>query len=735
MYIEKTKRLKILTYCTMAIVISSFANVASAEDSSDNTVNVNAENYNDVKDEYGDVNGGSSESGMASNNILNVSSMDLDDQFVNGGCVLGETGSANGNTVTVRGVTGISFLHGGFAQNSSGSASGNTVNVYNSDIRHIHGGHTGSGVANNNTVNFFSGNVSELTGAGYAYDGETSNNNLNVYGGTLNGTTQGGYISGSGNALNNNVDIKGGTITGNVYGGFVGGSGDVSSNNVNIYGGKITGDVYGGSVGSSSSTLTNNAINILPADDETTSDLDLTEANLYAGSLAGNTNLAGSDFNNSLNIRRAGVTAQQIGGFDTLNFYIPSDIGSNTMLTLTNGATDLTQTTVNITATGQLDPNSTISLLKNQNTIDISNITNDGVISQGVSLDYTITNLGLSNDRTELTATVGDAGSLKKQVNILNSPVVDSISLLDSGIDRLAEWLPPEGLGESIPTTRFNPFAGLGGSVFKIKTSDGQKLESKNAGLDVGMARFVRNGKGMLVFGPITDYGQDSYESNLTHPRSEGSTEMYTTNGSGSSKYFAAGIIARQMTANNQGMYYEGSIRGGMVHTNFSSDNFLVHDVATHADYSASTPCFAGHVRIGWAGNIGGTSRLDAYGIYSLNRINGFDTTLSTGENYSFSAVNSGRARVGARLTRDYKDKYTFYSGLACVHEFTGETYGEYLGRTTNRSGLDGTSGLIELGWRFKQMAASNTMLDLSMVGWVGHQKGVTFSAKYKRDF
>lgn len=742
MKLSKKKTLKILAYCATAAVFLGSTNVVSAEvehDESGNSDTITAGDYDKIKDSSGWINGGVSENGEASKNNLDVSNLNINGAYINGGYILGRTGNADRNIVTIRNVHGISFFHGGYAPSSNGSASYNTLNIYNSSITHIHAGHIGSGVANYNTVNFFSGSVSDFTGAGYAGSGEANYNTLNILnddsGTTLNGKIQGGYVIGNGNAIGNEVNIFGGTFNhsggdnNGIYGGYVGGSGNASGNSVNISGGKFTGNIYGGYVGTSGS-VTDNTINI-------SGNPDLSSASLIA---------AGGNFSNStgnkVNIFTKNIFAKNVSGFDSLNFYITPNIsGGDTMLTLTNGATDLTSTTMNFYAIGgaNLVPGSQINLLANSNGINISNLTNDGILAQGISLDYGVS-LGLNDDGTAFTATIGQPGNLKPQTNILSSAALDSAGLLDSGTDRLAEWLPPEGLvGESIPTTQFNPFAGISGSVFKIKTSDGQKLKSKNAGLDVGMARFIQNRHGLLVFGPITDYGSDSYESRLTHAKSEGSSEMYTTEGSGTSQYFAAGIIARQMNTdifgNPDGMYYEGSLRGGQVQTNFASDNFLVHGVTTHASYSASTPCFAGHVRIGWAGNIGGSSRLDAYGIYSLNRVNGFTTTLSTGEEYRFSAVNSGRLRIGARLTRDYKGVHTFYSGLAYIHEFTGETHGEYLDRSTTKAGLKGSSGLIELGWRFKQNALSDTMFDASMTGWVGHQKGFTFSAKFKRDF
>ncbi|MBO4401510.1 MAG: hypothetical protein J5809_06655 [Selenomonadaceae bacterium] len=761
MKLSKKKTLQILAYCaTSAIFFGGFMSVASAEDNSDNTVNIVNETVTS------DIVGGDTSSGDASNNTVNISGSDTSirnsDDGNNGNTLGGRvtgSGNASNNTINIDGGTIFSKIHVGEAINGkvsnnvlnirggnftgfnngwisgaylreNGTASGNVVNIYGGDfnIGYIEGS-WGAGTHTNNVVNIYGGNIhgGTISGAWVTSNTTATGNETNISGGTISGgaTIAGAYMNNSGNVRGNSTNVSGGNITGDVHGGYVKNSGDASGNSVNVSGGKITGEILGGYVGSG--TVTNNAINI-------SGNPDLSGATIFAGKIGSNTDLYGSG--NSLNFFTKRITAKNIGGFDTLNFTLPAGVqNGDTILTLTDGTTNLTKTKLNVNANGSanLVPGNQINLLTNTNGINISDITTGETIAQGISLDYGLT-LGLSEDGTAYTATVGAPGNLKRPTDLLGSAIIDSAGLLDSGTDRLAEWLPPEGLGESIPTTQFNPFAGLGGSVFKIKTSDGQKLKSKNAGLDVGMARFIRNGSGMLVFGPITDYGRDSYESRLTHPKSENDPEMYTTEGSGTSQYFAAGIIARQMTANNNGMYYEGSLRGGRVRTNFSSDNFLVHNEPTHAEYSASTPCFAGHVRIGWAGSLGGTNRLDAYGIYSLNRVNGFTTTLSTGEEYKFSAVNSGRMRIGARLTRE-DNKNTFYSGLAFVHEFTGETVGEYLGRTTNKVGMSGSSGLIELGWRIKQSGSSDTMFDASMVGWVGHQKGVTFSAKFKRDF
>ena len=688
MYLSKKKTLKILAYCaTSAMVLSSFANIASAAEdvrpsnpSSNNNVTLNENDY--------DVNG---------------ETTSYDGTFREFDAGYSGSGEASHNTLTVNGGRVTTYLNGGYISRLAGSGIGNTnynrVTINGGTFDYwVEGGWTNYGNANYNTLTinggYFTGGIID---GGYTVNGEANHNTVTINGGTIGSEVYGGYVDGSGNANGNVINIHGGTFTDNIYGGYVRDSGTVQNNTINIFGGDLSG------------------ANIIAARSSTTS------------------------FGNSINIYAKNIAAKNISGFESLNFYIPSGTqNSDTLLTLTNGETDLSSTTVNVNALGgSLRTGDVINLLANTNGINISDVTNDGTIAQGISLDYGLT-LGMNDDGTAYTATIGErlGNGLKDQTKALTSAVADSASLLDSGTDRLLEWLPPESLEmngttsgttgldlNSIPTTGFDPFAGIGGSVVKIKTGDGSSLKSKNGGLNVGMARYLKNRHGVFVFGPVTDYGQDHYESTMEDG----------TKGSGNSKYFTAGIIARQM--NYGGMYYEGSARYGRIQTNFVSDNFLVHNVPTHAYYDSSAPCYAGHVRIGWRNNVSAESILDAYGVYSLNRVSGMDATVSTGERYEFSGVNSGRMRLGARLTRSIKDNKRFYSGIAFVHEFTGETHGNYMGMSTKKSSLKGNYGIIELGWQTKPSQYSPILIDASLVGVMGDHKGLTVSAKFKRDF
>lgn len=703
MKLSRKKTFKILAYCATAGIILGNVNLASAEEnvrpsepSSNNQVTLNENNY-----------------------TINGETTEHDGTFTEFDAGYNTNGDASKNELTVNGGTVTNFLNGGYISRFGGSGYGNT----NYNLVIINGGTFGSWVE-----------------GGWANYGNANYNTVIINGGyfPLGGIIDGGYTV-TGNTNYNTVTINGGTINSNVYGGYVAGSGDAIGNVINITGGIFGGYIYGGYI-SSTGSVGNNVINISGSPD-------LSNARIVAA--RGNSDSLTS-YGNKINIYTKNITAKNISGFESLNFYLPANIqNGDTVLQLTDDAesngssadaektfgTDLSQTQVNLNFSGgaNLNPGDTVTLLANSNGLNLSDVENDGIISKGVSLDYGLSLSPVTDSDGNVTAynaTVGDMiGGLKSQTQAFNSGMIDSASLLDSGTDRLLEWLPPESVEmsgldlNSIPTTGFDPFAGIGGSVTKIKTGPNSYLKTKNGGLNVGMARYLKNRHGAFVFGPVTDYGQDHYNSTMEDG----------TKGAGNSKYFTAGIIARQM--NIGGMYYEGSARVGRINTSYVSDNFLVHNIPTHASYDASAPCYAGHVRVGWRDKISNQSVLDAYGIYSLNRVSGMDATVSTGENYHFSGVNSGRMRLGARLTRQVSEHKRFYSGVAFIHEFTGETRGNYIGLETKKSSLKGNYGLIELGWQTKASKESPVMLDVALVGLLGDHKGLTVNAKFKRDF
>ena len=558
------------------------------------------------------------------------------------------------------------------------------------------------GDANYNTVNVTGdAYITNLVGAGLSHYGNTNYNTLNINSGTIDGGTANGKNMGRG-----------------IYGGLSMGTGDANNNTVNISGGTIIGDVYGGWAPNGNANY--NTINVY-------NNPDLTNANLYPG------NAANEMIGNSLNFYTKDITAQNIYGFQDLNFILPETItDGDTILTLTNGSTDLSNTTVNINANGasNLHTGDTYTLLQNNNGITTSNVTNSGTISEGISLNYL---LDIGTNPTSITATVGEqVGGLNYKTKIINQTAIANITLPMDSFDRIVSWLPPEGDDDDLDAVfmetenEYRPFFNTSYNYLRRKTGNGSYVRTKNGGMDVGFAKTVVSDSGnKLYFAPIFDYGTGNYDSYL----SDG------THGHGQSNYWAGGVIFRKVNKGS-GFYYEGSARLGRARSNFASNDFEMGGNPVHLSYSVSAPVYAGHVHIGQLYPINRENTFQLYGQYFHTYQGSMDTSLSTGEHYEFDSINSGRFRTGVRLIRQTPNKKNvFYSGLAYQYEFNGDASADYRDFSTNESSMKGSSGLLELGWQIKPSKASPIMLDLGAVGWIGYQEGITCHVKFKKAF
>lgn len=567
-------------------------------------------------------------------------------------------------------------------------------------------------ITDDSTINF--NGVSESYGGDYSVTitnkegaGDVFSNKLTINGGNFKFIVDGGSYSG--NFLSNQIYFNGGKFYFDI-GEATEYSGEISGNTFNISGGTFANEY----IELFNATAKNNTVTISGAPD-------LSNAYIYGGILGDVDTASG----NVLNFNSSGLTARNIYDFDEINFNIPSSVtNGETLLTLTEKNTDLSSSkvTANISGGTALNPGDTVNLITNANGLTSSG-SNTLNIAEGSTLTYN--NSTIAGDGNNLVLTLGEA-AVNESTKTFAQGVLNTGSTLSRGTNRIIDWLPPEELaeavadGESIVETVSNNwgiFANFEGAKLKVKTGAGSYVDSKGGGIDLGFARAVEDSHGgNLVFAPLVDYGKTRFDSYLADG----------THGSGHSRYFAGGIIGRKTW--NNGVYLEGSFRGGSSKTDFASDNLA-------ASYSETTPVFAGHIRAGRLLRMDRNNLLHYYGIYSHNHVNGFGAKLSSGEHYDFDSVDSGQFRIGYRLTTRVSNLSKLYTGLAYQYEFNGSTSANYRGYKTVEAEMKGSSGMLELGWQLHANKDTAWLVDFNCTGWIGLQKGVTASAKIKKSF
>lgn len=664
---------------------------------------------------------------------------------------------ANSNQLTIRGGTFREDVTSGrsFARNTSAGSAANAVDnrlwVYGGATQFqgdLFGGSAEARAAGNHSAEAeASGNITHLM-EGTTYDGD-------VYGGMAQGGSDTGNVYLKSNY--NELYIHGGTYRGNIYAGAALGDPAADPNDVH-------------------EEVHHNKIVISGAND-------LSFASLYgyrhrvggAGAYAADNELILKNTKN--------ITVKSVEGFNRFAFYVPSDITEDdTMLYVRDDTRniDLSGKTVDAYLQGSTSLPNRIRLLHTVN----AEIHNDGTATMTVHEGISGTErMSVTTNHKELIVRRDGGTDAGGPVPEPSAPTPDTTALPPGATPPTPPGsppavtppggivtppptppaLPPEtpydggfrligdhakslaetmagsvafigsgmnlftGLGmssasiEAAAAEGFAPFAAMSGSSMRIST--GSHVDLKGMNLAVGFSREVKRDDNRLIFGPIVEYGRGTYDSYVN-----------AAHGDGSIRYIGAGGFIRQ--EQKDGMFYEGSLRAGRSNMDYSA-TLNVGGTPRHTSYDTRANYIGAHLGVGQSTTMKDGGKQEVYVRYFYTRQNGTDATLSTGDRYSFSAVDSHILRTGARWMHPQKGG-SLIVGASVQYEFGGDASATYhraggMSYTSPSPSLKGVSASVELGW--KPRMSANSTADLSIEGWTGKQRGVNFRAGFAWQF
>ena len=612
-------------------------------------------------------------------------------------------------------------IYGGYAHQD---ANENKVSVTNASKVNlsVSGGYSEQGDSKKNEVTIEGTSaVNAYVAGGVALAGISKGNKVNIAHSSVNKNVYGGY-SLKGNSMDNTVTIDNGTVNENVYGGYTESDGAIAEKiqyNKVIFknGAKIKGDVYGGYDKLNKANITNNTLEVVGKDNE----------------------------------------AKSIQNFDKLNFFITKDLVANdTMLKVTGTALiNNAEIKAGVELGTKLNENDKINLI-DAGALKAENITT-GTLTDGlITIDKGI-KVAIGTDGNKLVGVINGttppggggttppggggttppggggttppdgggttpgAGSLYADANA-KSPVETqsaALTMLNLGHDLLTTAgyenaaLAVDGEVEG----SINPFITMSANNQKLDT--GSHVDLKAWNMNLGFAKKINNNSGKLLIAPVIEYGRGSYDSYLDNG----------THGDGDAHFWGAGLMAKQL--NDDGLYYEGSLRAGRMSTDYQSA------VAGGIKYDNDATYYAAHLGMGKVVQLNDKDTLDYYGKLFYTRQQGDKVTVGTGATYDFDATTSLRTRLGARYTHQLSEKNAFYAGLAWQHEFDGESnaiVATTLGSASAPApSMKGDTGIMELGWRVNN--SDKFELGLGVNGSVGKQKGVGFNLSLNFSF
>lgn len=760
--------------------------------------------------EYDVIGGAADLGGYVTGNVVTMSG---DTTEVYGALVGGTSGSgdASDNIVNLYGGSVGKFVHGGDATN--GRADRNKINVTGGTIRGSISGGIGNVGADSNQVLVSGVTVGGQVIAGDSADGSATNNvaviknavvaGTDIIGYDETGGAVSGYVTITGNAENNKLIISdhstindsvfsgytahgnasgnsliidsGSHITQDVTGGKTLRGGDATNNSVSIEDATVDGNVYGGrtygdNATSNLITLTGEHVTIKGTIYGGIDDLD-TSTDVFTGNTLKLVHFRGD-----------------LGGIESVqnyNWILPKDVVNNDTLVHITGdnPVNLANTThkVAIESDGnRLTVGDKITLIDKTANAPASTME----VKQGNFLiydmkaeqsgnGYVLTTLNSQqikdekpedNDSTsgniDGNNNTGDtvhsdhngsgsgdlAGRLNPQTKAFSEGRVASLGFLNQGADlianagiRAARSSVAEG-GNNPWQMNLMPFFVIDGSSNRYKTGSHADVDGFN--MAVGLATgFELADKHQVTLGAFFEYGRGTYDT------SNSFANYASVHGDGDTHYTGGGVLGRIDFAGTglglvnkldagqaDGLYAEASFRAGHLDTDFDTDD-LLGEFGEGSDYDSGADYYGLHGGVGYVMNFDERNSLDVYGRYFWTKID--SETVDVGrDRLHFDEADSSRLRIGTRYTMIYNQQLKPYVGIAYDHEFDGEVAARAYGLKLDKPSLEGDTGIFEAGISMKPVSTIDALsVDVSGQGFIGRREGGGGGLKIKYQF
>jgi outer membrane autotransporter protein len=256
-------------------------------------------------------------------------------------------------------------------------------------------------------------------------------------------------------------------------------------------------------------------------------------------------------------------------------------------------------------------------------------------------------------------------------------------------------------------------FFSMGGGREKIET--GSYVKSNRFSLLGGVASSRKLAASELLAGVFLEGGWGSYST-------YNSFSFGDVHGDGDTDYVGIGAMLKGRA--DSGLYWEASLRGGRVSTDFGSAS-----MGAGAGIDTSSAYYGGHLGLGKETRLAGDGSLDSYLKLFWTRQGGDSLANQAGEHLEFAAANSVRLRLGTRYGKGMGGKASFFFGLAVEREFDGRLKGRIDGIGIAVPDMKGTSGIIELGVAGKP--SGKWSFEAAAQGLAGKRRGLGASLSF----
>lgn len=555
----------------------------------------------------------------------------------------------------------------------------------------------------------------QRSGAESSY-ADASGNRVEVSGIKLTGSITGAQVrnenqSGSANAEGNVVVISNSTIEDNVTGAKLLGSHINASGNTVILGegtvvnGNVTAvvganaELARSSGGEFSSTYGDNRVVMNNATVKGT----VSGVSSNSGSLPVDMQTAGNTL-----VLAGHNEAGTIAGFETLDLTLSEQNKTQSVLTLTDGESTLSDATIVIRGADVLEQGKLIEAIDNAS-LSVTDATVElrGTFIKKVAqnVDFTVT----EGEGNGLTTDSDVFASAKVQATETASSLSESLLGTAAFVRQGAEFVADDGLAAMEYAARskqgLNAFAVMQGSSMHYDALSGVDV----SGFTLLAGAAVQQGN--LTFASFVESGWGNSEGDIA----KNSTDL---------SYFGVGLAARYRF--ESGFYGEGAVRLGRASSDFAAS--FVED-GDRARYESDVFYATMHMAAGYELPLNDFVTADMYARYTFSFLDNDSVDLNDAaqSRAELDSVVAHALRIGARVKGGFTDAVNWKAGIAYEHMFDGAAGGTVDGVSITEAEMDGGSVIGELGVSVKPGSETSPWtLQFALKGYLGEREGVS---------
>ena len=555
----------------------------------------------------------------------------------------------------------------------------------------------------------------QRSGAESSY-ADASGNRVEVSGIKLTGSITGAQVrnenqSGSANAEGNVVVISNSTIEDNVTGANLLGSHINASGNTVILGegtvvnGNVTAvvganaELARSSGGEFSSTYGDNRVVMNNATVKGT----VSGVSSNSGSLPVDMQTAGNTL-----VLAGHNEAGTIAGFETLDLTLSEQNKTQSVLTLTDGESTLSDATIVIRGADVLEQGKLIEAIDGAGlSVKDATVELRGTFIKKVAqnVDFTVTEgegNGLTTDSDVFT-------SAKVQATESASSLSESLLGTAAFVRQGAEFVADDGLA----TMEFAARSKQGLNAFAVMQGSSMHYDALS-GVDVSGFTLLAGAavqQGNLTFASFVESGWGNSEGDIA----KNSTDL---------SYFGVGLAARYRF--ESGFYGEGAIRLGRASSDFAA-NFA--EDGDCARYESDVFYATMHMAAGYELPLNDFVTADMYARYTFSFLDNDSVDLNDAaqSRAELDSVVAHALRIGARVKGGFTDAVNWKAGIAYEHMFDGAAGGTVDGVSITEAEMDGGSVIGELGVSVKPGSETSPWtLQFALKGYLGEREGVS---------